>query len=68
MYAFQNNIMRICVNKRKLEIISIENLINMTKFTPITTLIKQRKFRWFGHIKCNNLPIRTIYEGMSPGK
>ena len=42
---FQNNIMRICVNKRKLDRISIKNLINMAKFTTITTLIKQRKLR-----------------------
>ena len=40
----------------------------MTKLTPITTVNKQRKLRWFGHIKRSNLPIRTIYERMSPGK
>ena len=66
--VFQNNIMRICVNKRKLGRISIENLINMTKLTPITTVIKQRKLSWFGNIKRSNLPIRTIYEEMSPAK
>ena len=66
--VFRNNITRRCVNKRKLDRMSIENLINMTKYTSITTVIKQRKLRWFGHIKRSNLPMRTIYEGMSPGK
>ena len=53
--------------KNHVDRISIEILVNVTKFTPITTVIKEIKLRWFG-CKRSNLPIRTLYEGMSPGK
>ena len=65
---FQNNIMWISTNKRKIDKISIENLMNMTKFTSISTIIKHRKLRCFGHLKRSVLPVKTIHEGMTPGK
>ena len=66
--VFQNNIMRICTNKRKIDRIPINTLLMMTKLTPVSTLVKRKKLTWFGHLKRNDLPVRAVYEGMVSGK
>ena len=64
MDVFQNNIMRICTNKRKIDRIPINTLLVMTRFTPVSTLVKRKKLTWFGHLKISDLPARTVYEGV----
>ena len=66
--VFQNNIMRICTNKRKIDRIPINTLLMMTKLTPVSTLVRRKKLTWFGHLKRNDLPVRAVYEGMVSGK
>ena len=68
MDVFQNNIMRICANKRKIDKIPIDTLLMMTKLTPVSTLVKRKKLTWFGHSKRSDLPVRAVYKGMIPGK
>ena len=41
--VFQNNIMRICTNKRKIDRMSINTLLMMTRLTPVSTLVKRKK-------------------------
>lgn len=67
MEIFQNDIMRSCLNKRRVDRFPINELRQKTKLTPIISLIKQRKLSWYGHIKRSDLPVRSIYEGMTPG-
>ena len=43
MDVFQNNIMRICTNKRKIDRIPIKTLLMMTRLTPVSTLVKRKK-------------------------
>ena len=43
MDLFQNNIMRICTNKRKIDRIPIHTLLMMTRLTPVSTLVKRKK-------------------------
>ena len=43
MDVFQNNIMRICTNKRKIDRIPINTLLMMTRLTPVSTLVKRKK-------------------------
>ena len=68
MDVFQNNIMRICTNKRKIDRILINTLLMMTRLTPVSTLVKHKKLTWFGHLKRSNLPVMAVYEGMVSGK
>ena len=42
MDVFQNNIMRICTNKRKIDGIPIDTLLMMTRVTPVSTLVKRK--------------------------
>ena len=39
MDVFQNNIMRICTNKRKINRIPIDTLLMMTRLTPVTNMV-----------------------------
>ena len=68
MDVFQNNIMRICTNKRKIDRIPIDTLFMLTRLTPVSTLVKRKKLTWFGHLKRSDLPVRAVYEGMISGK
>ena len=68
MNVFQNNIMRICTNKRKTDKIPIDTLLMMTRLTPVSTLVKRKKLTWFGHLKRSDLPIMAVYDGMVSGK
>jgi len=68
MEVFQNNIMRICTNTRKIERTSIKTLHDQTHLRPIKSIIIERKLKWFGHIKRSSLPVRSITEGLVPGK
>ena len=68
MDVFQNNIMRICTNKRKIDRIPIDTLLMMTRLTTVSTLVKRDKLTWFGHLKRSDLPVRALYEGMISGK
>ena len=58
MDVFQNNIMRICKKKKKIDRIPINTLLMMTRLTPISILVKRKKLTWFGHLKRSNLPVR----------
>ena len=42
MDVFQNNIMRICTNKRKIDRIPINTLLMMTRLTLVSTLVKRK--------------------------
>ena len=69
MDVFQNNIMRICKNKKKkYDRIPINTLLMMTRLTPISILVKRKKLTWFGHLKRSNLPVRAVYKEMVSGK
>ena len=68
MDVFQNNILRICTNKRKIDRILINTLLMMTRLTPVSALVKHKKLTWFSHLKRGNLPVRAVYEGMVSGK
>ena len=68
MNVFQNNIMRICTNKRKIDRIPIDTLLMMTRLTPLSTLVKRKKLTWFGHLKRSDLPVKAVNEGMISGK
>ena len=67
MDVFQNNIMRICTNKRKIDRIPINVLLMMTRLTPVSTLVKRKKLTWFGHPKRSALTVRAVSEGMVSG-
>ena len=41
MDVFQNNITRICANKRKIDRIPINTLLMMMRLTPVSTLVKR---------------------------
>ena len=66
--VFQNDIMRICTSKRRIDRIPIAQLRQKTGLTAIGALLKQRKLKWFGHIKRSTLPVKVAVEGMIPGK
>ena len=66
--TFQNDVMRACLNKRRIDRLPVNDLLQRTKLKPIGSLIKQRKLLWYGHMKRSNLPVRMIFEGMIPGK
>ena len=40
----------------------------MTGLQSITKVVKKRKLSWYAHIKRSSLPVRTIFEGIVPGK
>ena len=66
--VFQNHIMRFMCNKRLIDKTPITDLIEMTSLQSVTKVVKKRKLSWYGHIKRSSLPVRTIFEGMVPGK
>ena len=55
-------------NKRLIDKTPITDLIKMTGLQSITKVVKKRKLSWYGHSKRSSLPVRTIFEGMVPGK
>ena len=63
MDVFQN-IVRIYINKTKIDRIPFNTLLTMTRLTPVSTLVKRKKLAWFGHLKRSDLPVRAVYEGM----
>ena len=63
MDVFQN-IVRIYINKTKIDRIPFNTLLTMTRLTPVSTLVKHKKLAWFGHLKRSDLPVRAVYEGM----
>ena len=66
--VFQNDVMRACLNKRRIDRISIADLRDKTGLLPISCIINRRKLSWYGHFKHCDLPVRTIFEGMISGK
>ena len=68
MDVFQTNIMRICKNKRKIDRIPINTLLVVTRFAPVSTLVKRKKLTWYGHLKRSDLPVYAVYERMESGK
>lgn len=65
--VFNNNIMRWILGVRLRERVSIAQLRQKTTIPPILPAIKQRKLKWFGHMKRSNLPVRTTFEGLVEG-
>ena len=63
MDVFQNNIMRICTNKRKIDRIPINTLLMMTRLTPVSTLVKRKKLTWFGHLKKKRFTCQSCVQG-----
>ena len=68
MITFQNHIMRWMTGKRLIDKIPITELLSLEKLTPVEKLIKERKLKWFGHIKRSTLHIRNPFEGKIEGK
>ena len=66
--TFQNDVMRACLNRRRIGRLPINDLLQRTKLRTIGSLIKQRKLSWYGHMKRSNLPVRLVFEGMIPEK
>ena len=66
--VFQNHIMRWMCGKRLLDKVPIKELQRMTKLTPILEEIRIRKLSWFSHLKRCSSQVKTIVEGMTPGK
>ena len=63
-WMFFQNIVRIYINKTKIDRIPFNTLLTMTRLTPVSTLVKRKKLAWFGHLKRSDLPVRAVYEGM----
>ena len=68
LQKFENSAMRWMSNKRLISRTTIKRLYEMTGLQKVVILIKQKKLRWYGHIKRSNLPVRVAVEGMIEGK
>ena len=67
--VFQNHIMRFMTNHRLLDHIPIEKLRKATKLIPITSIIKSKVLKLYGHIKRSQSGLSKItLEGMVEGK
>ena len=59
--------MRWMTGSRLSDRVTIVDLRRMTKLSPIIPLIKERKLKWYGHLKRSQTLAKTIFEGMSEG-
>ena len=67
--VFQNHIIRFMTNHRLLEHIPIKELCKATKLIPITSIIKSKVLKLYGHIKRSQSSLSKIaLEGMMEGK
>ena len=69
--VFQNHVMRFMNNTKLTDHIRIENLRQITQLPPITSVIKSKVLKLFGHIKRMDHGVRVskiCLEGMTNGK
>ena len=67
--VFQNHIMRFMTNHRLLDHIPIEELRRITKLIPITSIIKSKVLKLYGHIKRSQSGLSKVtLEGMVEGR
>ena len=66
--VFQNHVMRWMLGKRLRDRMSITELCRITCLQPLMNQVRERKLKWFGHIKRSSLPVRVVVEGMVEGK
>ena len=48
--------------------VKITELREKIKLTPIVHILKERKFKWFGHLKSADNLAKVIFEGCTEGK
>ena len=69
LVVFQNHMMRFMTNKRLSDHTRIEDLLRTTKLTPITSTIKSKVLKLYGHTKCSTQGVsRICLEGMIEGR
>ncbi len=67
--VFQNNMMRIMLDKNILDKIRIKELQKITGLDPLISVIKSRVLKLFGHVKRSEHGLsRVCLEGNTPGK
>ena len=67
--VFQNHMMRFMKNTKLSDHTRIEDLFHTTKLTAITTTIKSKVLKLYGHIKRSTLGVSKIcLEGMTEGR
>ena len=66
---FQNKIMRLIANKRQINKVSIEKLVEMTNHTSLIRKIKTQKIKFFQKVKNLEKGVSKVcVEGFCPGK
>ena len=69
LVVFQNHMMRFMTNKRLSDHTRIEDLLRTTKLTPITSTIKSKVLKLYGHTKrCTQGVSKICLEGMIEGR
>ena len=69
LVVFQNHMMRFMTNKRLSDHTRIEDLLRTTKLTPITSTIKSKVLKLYGHTKRPTQGVsRICLEGMIEGR
>ena len=67
--TFQNHIMRFMTGHKLQDHITIESLRSQTKLKPISAVIKERKLKFYGHIKRSSMGLsKLILEGCANAK
>ena len=67
--VFQNHIMRFMTNKKLIDHTKIEDLLEMTKLTPVMPTIRSKCLKLFGHTKRSESGLSKLcLEGMVEGK
>ena len=67
--VFQNHIMRFMTNKKLIDHTKIEDLLEMTKLSPVMPTIRSRCLKLFGHTKRSESGLSKLcLEGMVEGK
>ena len=66
--VFQNHVMRFMTGRKLQDHITIESLRSQTNLKPISAVIKERKLKFFGHIKRSSVGLsKLILEGRANG-
>ena len=69
LVVFQSHMMRFMTNKRLSDHIRIEDLLRTTKLTPITSTIKAKVLKLYGHSKiCTQGVSKICQEGLIEGR
>ncbi len=66
--VFLNHLMRWMTGHRLRDKTKITDLHITTGLQPIMRTIRKRKLQWYGHIKRSQLPVKSVFEGLSEGK